>query len=115
MANRLFQSVIHQMKDAVDKVIGVIDEHATVIACSELGRMGETLEMSSDAAAPGEVFVSNGVTFKAIGSNMASDYYVFVYGKQIAFCQCTVWIIVKIQYRLLCRSGNGNINSLVNM
>ena len=80
MANRLFQSVIHQMKDAVDKVIGVIDEHATVIACSELGRMGETLAMSSDAAAPGEVFVSNGVTFKAIGSNMASDYYVFVCG-----------------------------------
>lgn len=26
MSNRLFQRVIHQMKDAVDRVIGVIDE-----------------------------------------------------------------------------------------
>ncbi len=80
MSNRLFQSVIHQMRDAVDKVIGVIDEHATVIACSELGKMGETIEMSSDFAASGEVFVSNGITFKAIGSKAASDYYLFVCG-----------------------------------
>ncbi len=80
MANRLFQSVIHQMKDAVDRVIGVVDDHATVIACSELGKMGETIEMASDISAPGEVYTSNGKTFKAIGSNMPSDYYVFVEG-----------------------------------
>ena len=27
MSNRLFQGVIHQMKDAIDRVIGVIDEN----------------------------------------------------------------------------------------
>ena len=26
MSNRLFQGIIYQMKDAVDRVIGVIDE-----------------------------------------------------------------------------------------
>ena len=26
MSNRLFQGIIHQMKDAVDRIIGVIDE-----------------------------------------------------------------------------------------
>lgn len=26
MANRVFQSVIYQMKDAIDRVVGVVDE-----------------------------------------------------------------------------------------
>ena len=26
MSNRLFQGVIHQMKDAVDRIVGVFDE-----------------------------------------------------------------------------------------
>ena len=34
MANRLFQGIIHQMTDAVDRTLGVIDETGTVIACS---------------------------------------------------------------------------------
>ena len=43
MSNRLFQGVIHQMKDAIDRTFGVIDENFTIIACSELGRIGETI------------------------------------------------------------------------
>ena len=35
MSNRLFQGIIHQMKDAVDRVIGVLDENGIVISCSE--------------------------------------------------------------------------------
>ena len=31
MSNRLFQSVIHQMKDAIDRIIGVIDENGVVV------------------------------------------------------------------------------------
>ena len=31
MSNRLFQSVIHQMKDSFDRTIGVIDETGTII------------------------------------------------------------------------------------
>ena len=42
MANRLFQGIIHQMTDAVDRTLGVIDETGTVIACSELVKIGET-------------------------------------------------------------------------
>lgn len=41
MSNRLFQGVIHQMRDAIDRTIGVIDETSVIIACSELGRIGE--------------------------------------------------------------------------
>ena len=36
MSNRLFQGIIHQMRDSIDRVIGVVDDTATVIACSDL-------------------------------------------------------------------------------
>lgn len=32
------------MKDAIDRTFGVIDENFTVIACSELGRIGENVD-----------------------------------------------------------------------
>ena len=41
MSSRLFQGVIHQMKDTVDRTIGVIDENGIIIACSELAKIGE--------------------------------------------------------------------------
>ena len=46
MSNRLFQSVIHQMRDAVERTIGVIDETGAVISCSDLGRIGEVRDIS---------------------------------------------------------------------
>ena len=46
MANRVFQNVVYQMKDAVDRVVGVVDETGTVISCSELGQIGEVREGS---------------------------------------------------------------------
>lgn len=42
MSNRLFQGIIHQMKDAVDRVIGVIDENGIIISCSDLAKIGGT-------------------------------------------------------------------------
>ena len=47
MANRVFQNVVYQMKDAVDRVVGVIDETGTVISCSELGQIGDCLLYTS--------------------------------------------------------------------
>ena len=46
MSNRLFQGIVHQMTDSIDRVIGVVDESGTVISCSELGKIGEVI--SSD-------------------------------------------------------------------
>ena len=81
MANRLFQSVIHQMKDAVDRVIGVVDESGVVIACSELTRIGENLRLDIPVGISTECFISDGITFKAIDNNQAIDYFVFVVGE----------------------------------
>ena len=35
MSSRVFQSVIVQMKEATDRMIGVIDADANVISCSD--------------------------------------------------------------------------------
>ena len=43
MSNRLFQSVVHQMQPAIDRTIGVIDESLSIVACSDLGRIGESV------------------------------------------------------------------------
>ena len=39
MSNRLFQNVIHQMKAAVDRVIGVIDENRVCVTSSHIRRI----------------------------------------------------------------------------
>lgn len=74
MSNRLFQSIIHQMRDAIDRTIGVVDETCTVIACSELSSIGEQI-----VADPQEVFATfgqkiiSGKTFLTFGNNLQSD------------------------------------------
>ena len=40
MSNRLFQGVVHQMRDTIDRVVGVIDDTAMVISCSDLTKIG---------------------------------------------------------------------------
>ena len=44
MASKIFQNVIIQMKDAVDKTIGVADEQGFVVASSELAMIGSRLD-----------------------------------------------------------------------
>ena len=36
--------MIYQMKDATDRVVGVVDETGAVISCSELNLIGEVRE-----------------------------------------------------------------------
>ena len=81
MSNRLFQGIVHQMKDAIDRTIGVIDETSVVIACSELGKIGEVNEsVNSETLSSTAPFVVNGYTYRSFGSNAKDDYVVFVQG-----------------------------------
>ena len=81
MSNRLFQGIIHQMKDAIDRTIGVIDETSVIIACSELGKIGEVNEnINSDTLISSVPFVINGYTYKSFGNNGKAEYAVFVSG-----------------------------------
>lgn len=81
MSNRLFQGVIHQMRDSVDRTIGVIDESSVIIACSELGKIGEVAEsVTSEDMLSQSTFVSGNYTYKAFGSRPRTEYAVFVSG-----------------------------------
>ncbi len=82
MSNRLFQGVIHQMKDSVDRAIGVIDETGTIIACSELGRIGEVLDSSAGEKvfSDSDISVVNDMSFKSFGSPLHPEYAMFVDG-----------------------------------
>ena len=42
MANRLYQGVIHQMKDAINRTVGIIDESGVIVACSDPRLVGES-------------------------------------------------------------------------
>lgn len=81
MSNRLFQGVIHQMRDTIDRTIGIVDETSVVIACSELGRIGEVNEsINAETLSSTVPYVINGYTYKSFGANQRPEYAVFVSG-----------------------------------
>ena len=82
MSNRLFQGVIHQMKDAIDRVIGVIDENGVVIACSELVKIGEIKQgVRDELAYTSDMVTSSGYTYRPVGGGVKAEYIVFVEGE----------------------------------
>lgn len=81
MSNRLFQGIVHQMRESIERVIGVVDETATVIACSDLTKIGETFEYLMLATGENtDIFVRDNYTFKPFGSLPKPEYAVFVEG-----------------------------------
>lgn len=81
MSNRLYQGVIHQMRDVIDRVIGVVDENACVVACSDLTKIGQTNEyVSFDLSESHESFVRDGFTYKTLGGISGPADAVFVEG-----------------------------------
>lgn len=81
MSNRLFQGVIHQMVDAIGRTIGVIDEKGTVVACSDLSRIGDVLVgVSSEVLSPGTSSFIEGYTYHCVGSPAQPEFAAFVEG-----------------------------------
>jgi len=80
LPNRLFQGIIHQTKEAIDRTVGVVDKSFTIIACSDLGRIGESTMLPADAFNEPECFVLEGNTYKTFGSRPHSEYALFVEG-----------------------------------
>ena len=83
MSNRLFQSVLHQMRDTLDRRVGVVDDTATTVACSDLTKIGdrnEYLLLDLSDRDNGDMFVREGYTYKPFGTRVRPDYAVFVEG-----------------------------------
>ena len=84
MSSRVFQSVIVQMKEATDRMIGVIDADSTVISCSDTSRIGEkwpeaVIKLNS---APDSIVVVDKKTFKPLVSWSAYFDYAPVRSRQ---------------------------------
>lgn len=83
MSNRLFQSIVLQMKECTDRAIGVIDIEGNVIACNDLPLIGEQW-LNAVEVLNGErdtTVVIEGKTFKSLnGWSAQFDYAVFVRG-----------------------------------
>ena len=80
MSSRVFQSVVLQMKDSTDRAIGVIDSEGTVVACNDLGAIGEHSPGSVEAVnrAEGAPTRFGGHTFQALnGWSSQFDYAAF--------------------------------------
>ncbi len=81
MSNRLFQGIIHQMRDCIDRVIGIVDDSCTIVACSDLARVDEAAEpISFDLPDGQEGLVKDGYTYKPFGTGQKPEYAVFVEG-----------------------------------
>ncbi len=81
MANRVFQSVVYQMKDAIDRIVGVVDETGTVISSSDLNLIGEVRDgFVAERLDGGDSFTADGASYRQFSSNKHNDYAVFVEG-----------------------------------
>lgn len=82
MSGRLFQGVIHQMKDAIGRTIGVLDENGAVIACSDLMKIGETRQaVKEELIYSAESAVYQGYTYRPMAMDSHPEYVVFVEGE----------------------------------
>ena len=98
MANRVFQGVVYQMKEAIDRTIGVVDETGVVIACSDLNRVGEMREgVIGEHPAAEEAFVQGDFTFFLFSANNHNDYAVMVEGTDEAAARYAGLLAVSLQ------------------
>ncbi len=81
MSNRLFQGIVHQMSKSIDRTIGIVDESSTLIACSDLSRAGETIDIEfSDISSSEDCVVIGSNTFLPFGPLGHIEFAVMVEG-----------------------------------
>jgi carbohydrate diacid regulator len=70
------------MKEAIDRVIGVLDENGVIISCSELVKIGEVRQgIRDELAYASEGVVSGGYTYRPVFGGAKTEYIVFVEGE----------------------------------
>ena len=83
MSSRIFQSVVEQLAEASQRIIGVIDAEGTVISSSDSSLSGERFPeaVNAIAANPDRLIESDGKCFRTLkGWNPTFGFSVFVCG-----------------------------------
>jgi len=82
MSNKLFQGLIYQMKEAIDRNIGIIDDKGIIIACSQLSRIGESRrDILEEISYNYDIILWDGFTYRPIGTHARIEFVVFVEGQ----------------------------------
>lgn len=84
MSGRMLQSLVLQMKDATNRIIGVVDVNGAVVACSDLTQIGEKREeaVAKLYETTDNSTVFQGYTYKSLSNwSVRFDYAVFVEGE----------------------------------
>ena len=81
MSNRLFQNIVRQMHDTIDRTLGILDENFTCISCSDPARIGEAHPVAINTAS-GTVVKGN-YTYKAFESSSGATFILFVEGNDL--------------------------------
>lgn len=85
MSSKLFQNIIQQTSDAINKTMGVIDDSCMIVACSNPSRIGEVVaSLRPEDLLSCNVFVSENVTYKPFGDSVSPEFAVFVAGNDDA-------------------------------
>ena len=99
MSSRIFQNVIIQMRDALDRPLGVIDDQGFVVASSELAIIGSRLDdfhLFEIENASGTVCTANRTYFPLSSTSGRTEFVTFVEGTdQTAKMLCTMAAFVK--------------------
>ncbi|MDL2219153.1 helix-turn-helix domain-containing protein [Ruminococcaceae bacterium OttesenSCG-928-O06] len=80
MANRVFQSVVFQMKDALGRPAGVVDENGVLVASTDPARLDEMGEVPGDAESAGVPFIKGDATYCRFPLGQRGEYFAFVQG-----------------------------------
>ena len=81
MSNRFFQGVVFQLKESIDRTVGVIDEYGTIIACSDLIKIGEKREnVIPMLSTTMDIVKDTEYTYKPISNNNGLEYVAVVDG-----------------------------------
>ena len=93
----MFQGVVHQMKDSIDRTVGVIDADGIVVACSELTCVGEHWPgaIAAISASDNGCAAFEGKTFKPLsGWGVQYDYAAFITGEDdVAASLCAMAVV----------------------
>ena len=81
MSAKTFQNIISHLKKSIDRTVGIIEADGTIIACTDLTRIGTIHhDTGEDDRSVLESFRHHGYTFKYLTDGSKNDYAVFVDG-----------------------------------
>lgn len=78
---RVFQNVINQLKENIDRTVSVLDESGFVVACSDLTRIGEDHTDIIDMFSSDDEIISNDTnTYRLVGGPSKIEYIIMIDG-----------------------------------